>query len=70
MDHPLRTLLYELFVEPFLRLLQRPFRRTVNALPTRNDVEAGGMKDEQVSKVESSPTSNCRRQLLPNNAPL
>ena len=32
--------------------------------------EAGGMKDEQVSKVESNPTSNRRRQLLPNNAPL
>jgi hypothetical protein len=23
MDHPLRTLLYELFLEPILRLLQR-----------------------------------------------
>lgn len=25
MDHPLRTLLYELLVEPLLRLLQRMF---------------------------------------------
>ncbi len=38
MDHPLRTLLYELFVEPFLRLLPRPFGRKANALPTKNEL--------------------------------
>ena len=27
MDHPLRTLLYELFLEPFLRRVKRPFER-------------------------------------------
>jgi NifU-like protein len=37
-DHPLRTLLHELCVEPSLRLLQRPFGRKVKALPTKNDV--------------------------------
>jgi hypothetical protein len=26
MDHPLRTLLYELFIEPILQLLQRLWR--------------------------------------------
>jgi len=26
MDHPVRTLLYKLFLEPFLLLLQRPFQ--------------------------------------------
>jgi hypothetical protein len=26
-DHPLRTLLYELFLEPFLRRIKRPFER-------------------------------------------
>jgi hypothetical protein len=36
MNHPLRTLRYELFLEPFLRLLQRPFGRKVNAPPTKN----------------------------------
>jgi hypothetical protein len=38
MDHPVRTLLYELFVEPFLRLLQRPFEGKANARPTKNAV--------------------------------
>jgi hypothetical protein len=38
MDHPVRTLLYELFVEPFLRLFERPFGRKVNARPTKNDM--------------------------------
>ncbi len=38
MDHPVRTLLYELFLEPFLRLLQRPFKRKVNVPPTKNAV--------------------------------
>jgi hypothetical protein len=38
MDHPVGTLLQELFVEPFLRLLQRPFARKVNAPPTKNVV--------------------------------
>ncbi len=35
MDHPV-SLLYELFVEPFLRLLQRLLERKVNARPTKN----------------------------------
>ena len=40
MDHPLRTLLYELLAEPFLRLLQRLFGRKGNArLLKGNDVE-------------------------------
>ncbi len=38
MDHPLRTLLYELLVEPFLRLLQRLLERKVNAPSTKNDM--------------------------------
>jgi hypothetical protein len=38
MDHPVRTLLYELFVEPFLRLLQRPFEGKANAPPTKSDM--------------------------------
>jgi hypothetical protein len=33
MDHPVRTLLYELFVEPVLQLLQRPFRQEIDASP-------------------------------------
>ena len=33
MDHPVRTLLYELFVKPVLQLLQRPFRQEVDASP-------------------------------------
>ena len=37
MVHPLRTLLYELFVKPFLRLLQQPFERKANAPPTNDD---------------------------------
>ncbi len=36
MEHPVRTLLYELFVEPFLRLLQRPFEGKADARPTKN----------------------------------
>lgn len=32
-DHPVRTLLYELFVEPVVHLLQRPFRRELDASP-------------------------------------
>ena len=32
----MRTLLFELFVDPLLRLLQRWFGRNVNALPTKN----------------------------------
>jgi hypothetical protein len=32
MDHPLRTLLYELFVEPPLRLLQRAFGRKARSV--------------------------------------
>ncbi len=31
MDHPLRTLLYELFVGPVLRFLQRALGRKVSA---------------------------------------
>jgi len=38
MDHPVRTLLYELFVEPLLRLLQRPFEGRANARPTKNEM--------------------------------
>jgi hypothetical protein len=38
MDHPVRTLLYELFLKPFLRLFERPFGRKVNARPTKNDM--------------------------------
>ena len=38
MDHPVRTLLYELLVEPFLRLLRLPLERKVNARPTKNDM--------------------------------
>jgi len=38
MDHPIRTLLYELLVEPFLRLLQRLFGRKANARPTKSDM--------------------------------
>jgi len=38
MDHPVRTLLYELFLEPFLRLWQRPFGGNVNASATKNVV--------------------------------
>jgi hypothetical protein len=38
MDHPVRTLLYELLVEPLLRLLQRPLRRKVNVPPTKKDM--------------------------------
>ena len=37
MEHPVRTLLYELLVEPFLRLLQRPFEGKANARPAKND---------------------------------
>jgi len=37
MDHPLRTLLYELFLEPFLRLLQQPFEGKAYARRTKND---------------------------------
>lgn len=33
MDHPVRTLLYELFVEPVLQLLQWPFRQELDASP-------------------------------------
>ncbi len=36
MDHPVRTLVYELFVEPFLGLFQRLLERKVNARPTKN----------------------------------
>jgi hypothetical protein len=39
MDHPVRTLLYELFVEPFLRLLQRLFGQEVNTRPKKNDMK-------------------------------
>lgn len=35
MDHPLRTLLYELFVKPFLTLVQQPFGRKANARPPK-----------------------------------
>ncbi len=38
MDYPVRTLLYELFVEPSLRLSQRPLGRKVHARPTKNDM--------------------------------
>ena len=38
MDHPVRTLLYELFLKPSLRLLQRPFEGKANARPTKNDM--------------------------------
>jgi hypothetical protein len=38
MDHPVRTLLYKLFLEPFRRLLQRPFGPNVNASATKNVV--------------------------------
>jgi hypothetical protein len=38
MDHPVRTLLYELFLEPFRRQLQRPFGPSVNASATKNVV--------------------------------
>jgi len=38
MNHPVRTLLYELFVEPFLRLLQRLFEGETNVRATRNDM--------------------------------
>jgi hypothetical protein len=38
MDYPVRTLLYELLLDPFLRLLQRLLRRKVNAHPTKNDM--------------------------------
>jgi hypothetical protein len=36
MDHPLRTLLYELFFEPVLRLLQRMWR-FVDRTQSRNE---------------------------------
>ena len=39
MDHPIRTLLYELFVEPFLRLWPQTLRRKPNAPPAK---EHGG----------------------------
>ena len=39
MDHPARTLLYELSVEPFLRLLQKSLGRKVNAPATKNAAE-------------------------------
>jgi hypothetical protein len=38
MDHRVRTLLYELFLEPSLRLLQRPLEGKANARPTKNAV--------------------------------
>ena len=38
MDHSVGTLLYELFVDPFLRLLQRPFEGKANARPAKNDM--------------------------------
>ncbi len=38
MDHPVRTLLYELFVEPFLRLFERLLEGKLNARPTKNDM--------------------------------
>src|SRR5436853_7486837 len=44
-----------LFVEPFLRLLQRPFGRTVNAPPTRTDVRRAACrttKDQRLSPTQ------------------
>jgi hypothetical protein len=38
MDHPVRTLLYELFVEPLVRLSQRLIKRKVNAPPLKSAV--------------------------------
>jgi len=38
MDHRVRTLLYELFLEPSLWLLQRLFGPNVNAAATKNVV--------------------------------
>lgn len=37
MDHPLRTLLYELFVKPFLTLVQQAFGQKANARPPKSD---------------------------------
>ena len=68
MDHPLRTLLYCSWSFP--AAVATTVRTNGQCPSNEKRCEAGGMKDEQVSKVESSPTSNCRRQLLPNNAPL
>jgi hypothetical protein len=38
MDHPVRTLLHELVVEPFLRLFEQLFEGKLNARPTKNDM--------------------------------
>jgi hypothetical protein len=38
MVHPVRTLLFELFVEPLVRLWQRPIKRKVNAPPLKSAV--------------------------------
>jgi hypothetical protein len=53
MDHPLRTLLYELFLEPFLGPLQHPLGRRGNALPTGQRYEEGNLRENQISKIES-----------------
>ncbi len=53
MDHPVRTLLYELFVEPSLRLLQRLLERKVNARPTKNAVEDDAMKDDTYPRIKA-----------------
>jgi len=70
MDHPARTLLYELFVEPILRLLQRPFWTKGQCPTDEKRCEDGGMKDDRYQSSNPTQTSNCRRQLLRNNGSL
>ncbi len=53
-EHPLRTLLYELFVEPFLRLLQRALGGKVHALSTKTAVRTAPRKTTGYQRA--SPT--------------
>jgi len=54
MDHPVRTLLYELFVEPSVRLLRRLFQRSLNSRPTKDHIRKAVWRTTRHQR--SSPT--------------
>jgi hypothetical protein len=85
MDHPVRTLLYELFVEPILRLLQRPsrgiggmilvkeFALRVPVVAPESGLSSGGnsaIKDDRYQRSGLAQGSKRPRQSLRNNGSL
>lgn len=64
MDHPVRTLLRELLVEPFLRLVRLPLGEEASSHPKQERFEEAGVKHAAGSAVQGGTVFLGKRQGL------